>query len=97
MTLEPAKPAEIIGRLVGHNNDHVAVAVVPDSTGKGGYLLAVRRDGGEYVTWAWGLNMAEDGLNVWWGHYFSPGFYTGAYGAFTSATADLAERAALLH
>jgi len=75
----------IIGRIVA--GSHIAVTVVPDSPTTG-YLLAVSRDGREYVTW--GYNALPDNFTCYWGHYFKA--TPNPYDAFTEATRDLAER-----
>lgn len=92
LTIDLATPEQIAGRIVGDGNSHIAVTVLP-ARDKTGYLLAVRRDGREYVTWLYGWNMAEDGINTWGGHYHDVANFSSAYDAFTAASADLAERA----
>jgi hypothetical protein len=90
---DKATPQGIIGRAVGDLNDHIAVAVVPNEADpKTGYLLAVRPDGEQYVTWAYGWNMAEDGVNVWSGNYFLTGHYDSPFDAFEAARANLLDR-----
>jgi hypothetical protein len=90
-TLDRATPEQIAGRVVGEGGNHIAVTVIPSPAGKGGLLLAVRRDGLEYATWAYGLNMAETGVLVWNGEYFPVRDH--AWNAFKAASADLLERA----
>jgi hypothetical protein len=91
---ELATVNQLNGRLVGAQQDHIAVAnVLTDKSGDVGYVLAVRRDGLEYVTWAYGPNEARTGVNVYWGHYFPVRTFGGAYEAFTDAHRNLTARA----
>lgn len=90
-TIDRATPEQIAGRVVGEGGNHIAVTIIPDTGGKSGYLLAVRRDGLEYATWAYGLNTAETGVLVWWGKYFLVRDH--AWNAFEAASANLLERA----
>lgn len=92
-TFEKATPDHIVGRIVGDAGEHIAVAVVPSpKTGRLGVLLAVSRAGDQYVTWEYGLNMAETGVYVWWGASFGVAHYESTIAAFDAATASLRER-----
>lgn len=91
-TLDLATPDRITGRIVGDARSHIAVVTVPGESGKTGHLLAVALDGRQYVTWAYGLNIAEMGVLTWWGHYFDVEHYADAGEAFDAAVADLHER-----
>lgn len=98
-TFDRATPERIIGSVVGEAGKYIAVAVMPDDDSsddapKTGYLLAVSRDGSEYVTWRYGWNMAEDGINVWNGAHF-PVTASGprsAYADFVEASDNLNDR-----
>ena len=98
-TFNRATPDHVIGRVVGEAGNHIAVAVMPDDDGsdsppKTGYLLAVSRDGSEYVTWRYGWDMTETGINTWNGRHFpvAPGNPYDAHDEFVYASDDLSDR-----
>jgi hypothetical protein len=91
-TFDKAVPDHVVGRIVGEGGQFIAVTVIPSPGGKGGLLLAVHRNGGEYATFAYGWNMAEDGVNVWNGEYFSATALGGASEAFQAAVINLNAR-----
>jgi hypothetical protein len=82
-TFERATPGAIVGRVVGDGGNHIAVAV------RGEHVLAVRRDGLEYVTWTFGYR--GDNVVCFWGHYFLAAQDTPAavLAAYEEAMADL--------
>lgn len=91
---ERTVPAQIIGRIVGDQANHIATAIAPGNSQHTGvitgHLLAVRADGGEYATWSYGAQ--EGRLVTFWGHYF-PVYEDNPYEAFQKACADLEKRA----
>lgn len=88
-TLDQATAEHVTGRVIGEGGRFIAVTETAAEPDGARYILAVRRDGGEYVTWC----AVPDGdkIAVYWGHYFHVG--SNAFAAFEEATADLAARA----
>jgi hypothetical protein len=100
--LDQATQTQMIGRLVGDLGNHIAVTVIPDSEPRAGsaltgYVLAVRTDGREYVTWAYsayaGPGQTGRDVNVYWGQTFHVGDDGDAHAVFEAASRDLAARA----
>lgn len=89
-TFESATRNRIIGRLVGDQRRHIAVALKTSPAGDA-YVLAVRDDGKEYVTWATGDDKLG-GVFTYWGHYFP--VQGDPSDAFDKASEDLARRTA---
>jgi hypothetical protein len=84
MTFDKATPDHVVGRVIGFNSEHVAVAV------NGDRVLAVHRNGAQYAVWNFGPTMDDSGINVWWGHYFDAvQFEGGAHTAFLAALDEL--------
>lgn len=71
ITFDMASPNHVVGRIVGFNSEHVAVAV------NGDRVLAVHRNGAQYALWYFGPTMDDSGINVWGGEYFDAVQYDG--------------------
>lgn len=57
------------------------------------YVLAVTRDGSEYVTWHAGQGSSPGSVGFSGGHYYPDWIYGGQGDAYTAAACDLARRA----
>jgi hypothetical protein len=85
-TFDKATANQVIGCLVGEKLDHIAIAVKPTNTNSG-TLLAVRRDGQQYVVWS--VTKHVRGVDVYGGHYYDAWAYGGSHGAFIAASKQM--------
>lgn len=86
-TQDKATPGNVLGRKVAGKRFTV-IAETPRQSDGSSYVLAVREDGHEYVTWC---AIPQDGeIVMFWGNYFNAS--DDSYEAFQRASQDLADR-----